>query len=185
MYVIRPQFFVPLITLLRNAAREGLRYKTELAQVKQTNIDVTNFEEKLEKFKTGFGRNFDLAARKFDDAIKAIDKSIADMQKARDSLVRSKDNLRLANDKAEGLTIRKLTHKNPTMAARFKDAREAGKLSTTGTTIGDEAQVVADDEAKKLLEAKNEVANVTVSEAGGGAQELSADSALAGDDVRE
>ena len=137
MYVIRPQFFVPLITLLRNAAREGLRYRTELSQVKQTNIDVTNFEEKLEKFKTGFGRNFDLASRKFDDAIKAIDKSIVDMQKARDSLVRSKDNLRLANDKADGLTIRKLTHKNPTMAARFKDAREAVKLSDAETEVVD------------------------------------------------
>ena len=125
MYVIRPQFFVPMITLLRNAARMSLRYKADLARVKQTNIDVTNFEEKLEKFKTGFGKNFDLAARKFDEAIKSIDKSIADMQKARDALVRSKDNLRLANGKAQDLTIRKLTYKNPTMAARFKEARES------------------------------------------------------------
>ena len=147
MYVIRPQFMVPLITLLRNAALEGLHYKKELVQVQQTNIDVTNFEAKLEDFKEKFGRNYDLAARKFEEAIKNIDKSIADLQKTRAALVSSQDNLRLANDKAEGLTIRKLTFKNPTMAARFKEARDARDVATPDDAQEVEAILVEDDES--------------------------------------
>ena len=119
MYVIRPQFFIPMITLLRNAAMNSLQYKAELALVKSQNIDVTNFEDKLESFKTGFARNYDLASRKFEDAIKEIDNSIKHLQKTKDALLGSQNNLRLANDKAQDVTIKKLTRGNPTMKAKF------------------------------------------------------------------
>ncbi|QNN21754.1 DUF2130 domain-containing protein [Planctomycetales bacterium ZRK34] len=121
MYVIRPQFFIPIITLLRNAAMKSLEYKTELALVRAQNTDITNFEEKLEKFKTGFARNYDLASRQFQDAIDEIDKSITHLQKTRDALLSSSRNLRLANDKAQDVTIKKLTHNNPTMKAKFDE----------------------------------------------------------------
>ena len=121
MYVIRPQFFIPMITLLRNAAMNSLQYKAELAQVKAQSIDVTTFEEKLETFKTGFARNYDLASRKFQTAIDEIDKSISHLQKTRDALLASDRNLRLANDKAQDVTIKKLTHGNPTMRAKFDE----------------------------------------------------------------
>ena len=121
MYVIRPQFFIPMITLLRNAAMNSLQYKAELAQVKSQNIDVTNFEDKLESFKTGFARNYDLASRKFEDAIKEIDNSIKHLQKTKDALLGSQNNLRLANDKAQDVTIKKLTRGNPTMKAKFEE----------------------------------------------------------------
>lgn len=120
MYVIRPQFFIPMITLLRNAAQKSLEYKTELALVKSQNTDITNFEEKLEKFKDGFARNYDLAARQFQQAIEEIDKSIARMQKAKEALLKSGNNLRLANNKAQDVTIKRLTHNNPTMKAKFE-----------------------------------------------------------------
>ena len=119
MYVIRPQFFIPMITLLRNAAMNSLQYKAELALVKSQNIDVTNFEDKLESFKTGFARNYDLASRKFEDAIKEIDNSIKHLQKTKDALLGTDRNLRLANDKAQDVTIKKLTRGNPTMKAKF------------------------------------------------------------------
>jgi hypothetical protein len=121
MYVIRPQFFIPIITLLRNAALNSLKYKAELALAKRQNIDVTNFEEKINSFRTGFSKNYELASRKFNDAIASIDKSIKEMQKIKEALVSSENNLRLANDKAQDLTIKKLTHGNPTMKARFDE----------------------------------------------------------------
>ena len=128
MYVIRPQFFLPIITLLRNAATKALEYKTELALVKAQNVDITNFEEDLEKFKSGFARNYDLASRKFKTAVDEIDKSINHLQKTKEALLGTVNNLRLANDKAQDVTIKKLTRRNPTMAAKFEELRgdEAG-----------------------------------------------------------
>ncbi|MGE4499542.1 MAG: DUF2130 domain-containing protein [Hydrogenovibrio sp.] len=121
MFVIRPQFFIQMITLLRNAAMNALHYKSELALVKAQNIDVTNFEEDLEKFKTAFGKNYDLASRKFQTAIDEIDKSISHLQKTKDALLGADRNLRLANDKAQDVTVKKLTRKNPTMKAMFDE----------------------------------------------------------------
>lgn len=121
MYVIRPQFFIPIITLLRNAAMKSLEYKTELALVKSQNIDITNFESDLDQFKTAFAKNYDLASRKFQTAIDEIDKSINHLQKTKDALLGTDRNLRLANDKAQDVTIKKLTSKNPTMAAKFDE----------------------------------------------------------------
>ena len=120
MYVIRPQFFIPIITLLRNAAMKSLEYKTELALVKAQNIDITNFENDLDSFKTAFAKNYDLASRKFQKAIEEIDKSIDHLQKTKDALLGTDRNLRLANDKAQDVSIKKLTRKNPTMAEKFK-----------------------------------------------------------------
>ena len=125
MYVIRPQFFIPMITLLRNAAMGSLRYKQELAEYKQQNIDVTNFEAKMEKFKNDFGRNYEIASRKFQTAIDEIDKTISHLQKTKEALLSSESNLRLANKKADDLTIRKLTWGNKTMKAAFDEARGA------------------------------------------------------------
>ena len=119
MYVVRPQFFIPIITLLRNAAQNSLKYKTELALVKAQNIDITNFETKLDDFKTGFARNYRLASEKFQIAIDEIDKTITHLQKTKDALIGSETNLRLANDKADDLTVKKLTKGNPTMEAKF------------------------------------------------------------------
>ena len=124
MYVIRPQFFIPMITLLRNAAMNALAYKQELELVRQQNIDVTEFEEKLLGFQEGFNRNYDLASRKFQTAIDEIDTTIKHLQKVKDNLISSENNLRLANDKAQGLSIRKLTWGNKTMKAKFDEARE-------------------------------------------------------------
>ncbi len=125
MYVIRPQFFIPIISLLRNAALGAMQYKRELAEYKQQNIDVTNFESKMEDFKARFGKNYDTAHRKFDDAIGEIDKTISHLQKVKEDLLSSDRQLRLANDKAQDLTIRKLTRANPTMKAAFEEARAA------------------------------------------------------------
>ena len=122
MYVVRPQFFIPIITLLRNAAMNSLQYKTELALVKAQNLDITNFEEDLDKFKTAFGKNYDLASRKFQTAIDEIDKSISHLQKTKEALLSTDRNLRLANDKAQDVSIKKLTRKNPTMASMFDKA---------------------------------------------------------------
>jgi hypothetical protein len=124
MYVIRPQFFLPIITLLRNAAMNSLKYKSELALVKAQNIDITNFETDLETFKTAFGRNYELASRRFQTAIDEIDKSIDHLQKTKDALLGTDRNLRLANDKAQDVTIKKLTRGNPTMAAKFAELRD-------------------------------------------------------------
>jgi len=123
MYVIRPQFFIPIITLLRNAAQNSLKYKTELALVKAQNIDITNFESELESFKSGFARNYDLASRKFKTAIDEIDKTITHLQKTKDALLGSENNLRLANNKADDLSVKKLTKGNPTMAAKFAELK--------------------------------------------------------------
>ena len=120
MYVIRPQFFIPMITLLRNAAMGALEYKSELAMVKAQNIDITNFESDLDTFKAAFGKNYDLAARRFETAIDEIDKSIKHLQKTKDALLGADRNLRLANNKAQDVTIKKLTRKNPTMAEKFR-----------------------------------------------------------------
>ena len=124
MYVIRPQFFVPFINLLVQTSKKSLEYKKQLILAQSKEVDVTNFENQLEDFKEKFGRNFRLASEKFHTAIDEIDKTIDHLQKVRKALVGSEDNLRLANDKAEGLTIRKLTYKNPTMKAKFDEARE-------------------------------------------------------------
>jgi len=121
MYVIRPQFFIPIITLLRNAAQNSLKYKTELAIVKAQNVDITNFEDELDAFRTGFARNYELASKKFKTAIKEIDNTIDHLQKTKDALLGSENNLRLANNKADDLTVKKLTKKNPTMAAKFAE----------------------------------------------------------------
>jgi hypothetical protein len=126
MYVIRPQFFIPIITLLRNAAMKSLEYKTELALVKSQNIDITNFENDLDQFKTAFAKNYDLASRKFKTAIDEIDKSIDHLQNTKDALLSTARNLRLANDKAQDVTIKKLTRKNPTMAAKFEEVDKNG-----------------------------------------------------------
>ena len=123
MYVVRPQFFVPMITLLRNAAQNSLKYKTELAIVKAQNIDVTNFENELDAFKAGFARNYELASKKFKTAIQEIDKTIDHLQKTKDALLGSENNLRLANNKADDLTVKRLTKKNPTMAAKFTELK--------------------------------------------------------------
>ncbi|MCE2865688.1 MAG: hypothetical protein RIS89_1081 [Bacteroidota bacterium] len=125
MYVVRPQAFIPIITLLRNAALNSLQYRTELELVKAQNIDVTNFEERLNQFKNGFSRNYQLASDKFQAAIKDIDKSIAALMKVKENLIGSENNLRLANDKADEITIKKLTHGNPTMKQKFD---ELGKM---------------------------------------------------------
>lgn len=132
MYVIRPQFFIPIISILRNAALSALQYKTELAEVRNQNIDITNFENSMEDFKTKFARNYDLASRKFQTAIDEIDKTIDHLQKTKEALLGSERNLRLANDKAQDLTIKKLTRKNPTMKAKFAALKEAESALPNG-----------------------------------------------------
>ncbi|MCB5363470.1 DUF2130 domain-containing protein [Pusillimonas sp. CC-YST705] len=123
MYVIRPQFFIPIITLLRNAAMKSLTYKSELALVRAQNLDITRFETQLDDFKNAFGRNWRLASDGFEEAVKRIDEAIKDLEKTKDALYKSANNLRLANDKAEDLTIKKLTRGNPTMAAKFAELK--------------------------------------------------------------
>jgi len=124
MYVVRPQFFIPIITLLRNAAMNSMEYKAELNLMRNQNVDITNFEEKMDAFKKGFAYNYDLASRKFKTAIDEIDKTISHLQKTKDALLSSENNLRLANNKADDLTIKKLTHGNPTMKAKFDQKDE-------------------------------------------------------------
>jgi hypothetical protein len=123
MYVVRPQFFISIITLLRNAALTSLKYKAELALVKSQNIDITHFEEKMNKFKEGFAKNYDMASRRFKEAIDGIDKTIKELEKTKTALLSSENNLRLANEKTEDLTIKKLTHGNPTMKAKFDELK--------------------------------------------------------------
>ena len=120
MYVVRPQFFIPIITLLRNAAMNSMKYKTELNLIRSQNIDITNFEESINVFKVGFAKNYDLASRQFKTAIEEIDKTIDHLHKTKDALLSSVNNLRLANNKAEDLTIKKLTKGNPTMTVNFE-----------------------------------------------------------------
>ena len=119
MYVIRPQFFIPMITLLRNASMKSLDFKREITLIREQNLDITNFESELDNFESAFGKNYDLASRKFETAIKEIDKSIDHLQKTKDALLSTDRNLRLANDKAQDVTIKRLTRNNPTMAAKF------------------------------------------------------------------
>ena len=123
MYVVRPQFFIPIITLLRNAALNSMKYKKELAVIKNQDIDITDFEENMEKFKSGFQRNFRLASEKFEKAIDEIDKTIDHLQKTKAALLSSENNLRLANDKAQDLSIKKLTKNNPTMQNKFMELK--------------------------------------------------------------
>ena len=124
MYVVRPQFFIAIITILRNAALNAMKYKSELALIKSQNIDITNFENDLENFKTGFARNYDLAGRKFASAIEDIDKSIKTLQRTKEELLSSENNLRLANDKIQDVTVKRLTKNNPTMAQKFEEIQE-------------------------------------------------------------
>jgi hypothetical protein len=126
MYVVRPQFFIPIITLLRNAAMNSLKYKSELALVRAQNVDITHFESELDTFKAAFAKNFDLASRRFQTAIEEIDKSIDHLQKTKEALLGTDRNLRLANDKAQDVTIKKLTRGNPTMAAKFSELKDPG-----------------------------------------------------------
>lgn len=128
MYIIRPQFFIPMITLLRNAAQNALKYKNELAIVKEQNIDITHFESELDEFRVGFSRNYELASKKFKTAIQEIDKTIDHLQKTKDALLGSENNLRLANNKADDLTVKKLTKNNPTMAAKFSELKNDDDL---------------------------------------------------------
>lgn len=125
MYVVRPQFFIPIITLLRNAAMNSMQYKAELNMMRNQNIDITNFEESIQSFKESFGRNYELASRKFKTAIDEIDKTIIHLQKTKDALLSSENNLRIANDKANDLTIKKLTKENPTMIAKFEALKKS------------------------------------------------------------
>jgi hypothetical protein len=129
MYVVRPQFFIPIITLLRNAAQGTLTFKTELARVREQNIDITNFESELEDFKNGFDRNYELASKNLKTAIEEIDKTIDHLQKTKEALIGSENNLRLANNKADDLTIKKLTRGNPTMAAKFEELKSEDSKS--------------------------------------------------------
>ena len=124
MYVIRPQFFIPMITLLRNAAMNSLKYKAELSLVRNQNIDVTNFEQELSDFKDSFGRSYRLASERFTDAVSSIDKSIAQLQKTKENLLKSEDHYRIANNKADELTVKKLTKNNPTMQVKFSELSE-------------------------------------------------------------
>ena len=128
MYVVRPQFFLPIITLLRNAAMNSLKYKSELALMRTQNIDITNFETELETFKGAFAKNYDLASRRFQTAIEEIDKSIDHLQKTKEALLGTDRNLRLANDKAQDVTIKKLTRGNATMAAKFAELKNPGPI---------------------------------------------------------
>ena len=130
MYIVRPQFFLPIITLLRNAAMNSLKYKSELALVKAQNIDITNFEAELETFKTAFAKNYDLASKRFQTAIDEIDKSIDHLQKTKEALLGTDRNLRLANDKAQDVTIKKLNRGNPTMAAKFNELKKQDPSGT-------------------------------------------------------
>jgi len=127
MYVVRPQFFIPIITLLRNAAMNSMKYKAELTLIRSQNIDITNFEDNINNFKEGFAKNYGMASRKFKTAIDEIDKTIDHLQKTKEALLSSENNLRLANNKAEDLTIKKLSRGNPTMTAKFEALSDKSK----------------------------------------------------------
>ena len=159
MYVVRPQFFIQIITLLRNAAMNSMQYKAELALVRNENIDITNFEDNINKFKEGFAKNYDLASRKFNTAIEEIDKTIDHLIKTKEALLSSENNLRLANNKAEEITIKKLTHGNPTMKAKFEEKKQQNeddiKKAIAALEIvaedGDEEVLIAIEDLKKSL----------------------------------
>lgn len=166
MYVIRPQFFIPIITLIRNAALNSLEYKKELMIVQNQNIDVSNFEEKLNKFKNGFSKNYELANRRFNEAVDEIDKAIDHLQKIKDALVSSDRNLRLANDKAKDLTIKKLTRNNPTMKKAFLDAEskkaDFDEVSDDNDILEDEviSQTDEDDDLDNAHESNEKINDV-------------------------
>ena len=130
MYVVRPQFFIPIITLLRDAAKNSLQYKNELEEVKAQNIDITHFEDELESFKSAFGRNYDIASKKFKTAVEEIDKSISHLNKIKDALLGSENQLRLANNKAQDVTIRRLTRNNETMKAKFDEVKKSKAIGS-------------------------------------------------------
>ncbi|MEY5133143.1 MAG: hypothetical protein RLZZ198_1147 [Bacteroidota bacterium] len=134
MYVVRPQFFIPIITLLRNAALNSMKYKTELALMRNQNIDITNFEDKINAFKEGFARNYDIASRKFQTAIDEIDKTIEHLKKTKEALLSSENQLRLANNKAEDLSIKRLVHGNPTMKAKFDGLSDTNSVTTPNSS---------------------------------------------------
>ncbi len=123
MYVVRPQFFIPIITLLRNAATNSIKYQQQLMEYKNQNIDISNFEKDMMEFKDKFSYNYDLASKKFQTAISEIDKTIDHLNKTKEALLSSENNLRLANNKAQDLTIKKLTKNNPTMASKFEELK--------------------------------------------------------------
>lgn len=127
MFVVRPQFFIPIITLLRNSALDALKYKAELALIRAQNIDITNFEDQLNDFRDSFGRSYRLASERFQDAVSSIDKSIAQLQKTKENLLKSEDHYRIANNKADDLSVKKLTRGNPTMAAKFAELDDGSK----------------------------------------------------------
>lgn len=157
MYVIRPQFFIPLITLLVQMARKNVGLQKELIQAKSLSVDITTFEGKLDEFKKKFGKNYRLASDKFNAAIKAIDDSIKNLQAVRENLVKSENNLRLANNEADGLTIRKLTYKNPTMKALFDEARRNGSKIEENKNESDDSEIKEIIEEPDVLdEANNE-----------------------------
>jgi hypothetical protein len=151
MYVVRPQFFIQIITLLRNAAMNSMQYKAELALVRNENIDITNFEENINKFKEGFAKNYDLASRKFNTAIEEIDKTIDHLNKTKEALLSSENNLRLANNKAEEITIKKLTYGNPTMKAKF-DEKKQQNVDDIKKVIA-ALEIVAEDGDEEVLKA--------------------------------
>lgn len=130
MYVIRPQFFIPIITILKNAALNSLEYKSELALIKEQNIDISNFEDQLDAFRDAFGKNYELASRKFKDAIDQIDRTIRSLEITKENLISSENNLRLANNKAEDLTVKRLTRNNPTMASKFEELKRDKEQKT-------------------------------------------------------
>ena len=130
MYVIRPQFFIQMITLLRNAAMNSLKYKTELALIRSQNIDITNFETELENFKADLGRNSELASKHFDRAIEEIEKSIKHLEKTKEALIGTDRNLRIANNKVQDITVKKFTKNNPTMIARFAEIKKQNSSSS-------------------------------------------------------
>ena len=135
MYVVRPQFFIPIITLLRNAAQNSLKYKSELAAIKSQHVDITNFEQKLEEFKDAFGNNVRLAKERFDKAIDAIDKTIDNMKKVKEFLMGVERNLRLADDKAQEVTIKRLTKDSPSVARLFADSRRSEKSEANASDV--------------------------------------------------
>jgi hypothetical protein len=151
MYVVRPQFFIQIITLLRNAAMNSMHYKAELALVRNENIDITNFEDNINKFKEGFAKNYDLASRKFNTAIEEIDKTIDHLIKTKEALLSSENNLRLANNKAEEITIKKLTHGNPTMKAKFEEKKQQNEDDIKKAIAA--LEIVAEDGDEEVLKA--------------------------------
>ena len=153
MYVIRPQFFIPLITLIKNLSNKSLEYRKELELVRSQNIDITHFEENINLFKEGFGRNYRLASERFTKAIEEIDKTIEHLQKTKEHLLKTDDNLRLANSKAEDLSIKKLTRNNPTMTKMFEELKENKNVIVKSKKVKEEN--LDDTETEDLIDLFN------------------------------